>query len=706
MFKVITSSLLALSLAACSGKPTGGIFAEGPHGSETRNGGYGVKKDDKVFSFDLVQRTSHLNPYLSTEVPFALSEEEVEIVRTNLHFVDADLQDTVIRKLSDLRGKLKETGAELQTEYMIQKMDEYTWMYMEGVGCRDVGDEDAPIRDTVQVAYREDQWIRVCDDFSRMDRANQAALLFHEIVYLSLREKSYTTELVGLVFNQDFAKFTNKTRKEFEFIVSKLRDASSLRDHVTPGVMTTTYRVSAVATSGPSAQLEQLIDAKEATVTTTTSEDGTVIHQITIAGMSVSTAATEGVRVELSADNIITIRDGDSFAVITVGAEVNDNKGQTEEDDKGQTEEDDKGQDDKGYQKEWVDRLERAVSDDDTDEVRKILTENKADADFQAALATGLDEVFSHPEPRWKSCLVLLKFGADSKSKHDSSDEGEDVSVLKFALRDRNPGAQDVALWIMKSSKFKLAEHESERDPLLARAIWSDQDESGELLVKAGAIVTGHRFLIDATGSRMRKTVKAMLASDKIDIEEEGPIDECQAIHSAAWLSDAELIRDLLAAGAHPDARCSRGNRETPLIQLLKGSSSEVASDERIAAMDALVQGGANVNISIDYGGTALDYAMDLSLHREAQFLIDTGTDLNLRKRIITPDLSSVTYLGKAIKMKDLAMVDALLKGGADPNLKGERTPTPLGYVKELMSQGPSTKLEKIRARLIAAGAQ
>ena len=129
--------------------------------------------------------------------------------------------------------------------------------------------------------------------------------------------------------------------------------ANRTTDSVTPGSVEKTYAVTNVALTGESAALAKLADAKMATVTTVTAEDGTVSHLILVADLAVSTAAAEGqtLVVEMSADNVVTLRDGEATAVITLGAEQD--KGQTDagQDDKGQDDkgQDDKGQDDKGH---------------------------------------------------------------------------------------------------------------------------------------------------------------------------------------------------------------------------------------------------------------------------------------------------------------------------------------------------------------------
>ena len=232
MFKAITCSLLALSLAACSGGPVGDIFSDGPgtresDGSETRNGGYGVRIGDSIYSLDLNLRGSHLRPYLSENTPITLDEHEIAAIRHNLDgIVDEETQNIVMRKFSDLRAKLAQAKIGLQTGYMLNGVDWFTWTLLEGVRCKDVGDNEAPVENTVQVAYRQGRYIRLCDDFTKMDKVNQAALIFHEIVYSSLKEKSLLLELTGLVFNKDFENPREKVWTELGFIADKLYQQS------------------------------------------------------------------------------------------------------------------------------------------------------------------------------------------------------------------------------------------------------------------------------------------------------------------------------------------------------------------------------------------------------------------------------------------------------------------------------------------------
>lgn len=202
----------------------GGLPTKSPtglqqQGGETQNGGYGVKISNRVVSLDLYLRGSHLDPYLSSEQNISLNEENQDIVRTALKEVASDgVTHTVLKKLSLLKEVTTQLKLGLNWEFMIRNMTDFKWILLPEASCLDVQDDNSPFEHKIQLAYREDRWIRFCKEYQEIDDTNKSALIMHEIVYASLKQKSRTRELVGLLYNQGI--------KNLESVRQELRDLS------------------------------------------------------------------------------------------------------------------------------------------------------------------------------------------------------------------------------------------------------------------------------------------------------------------------------------------------------------------------------------------------------------------------------------------------------------------------------------------------
>lgn len=224
--KFLISMLIMVLFASCGDTYTEKVVKKQPpkEGTEVQNGGYGVKlKSGKVVSLDLFLRNSHELPYLGLNDFEGLTEEEIEIVRSKLsEIVTQETIDIILSKLSELRKNIEDFNLYYFTSFLIENMNHYTWTYIQGSSCKDVGDDNAPFKNKVQLAYRQDLWIRFCKDFSRLDSTNKAALILHEMVYSTLKGgKSRTVELVGLMFNQAY-RHKDRMKNEFHNIIHGL----------------------------------------------------------------------------------------------------------------------------------------------------------------------------------------------------------------------------------------------------------------------------------------------------------------------------------------------------------------------------------------------------------------------------------------------------------------------------------------------------
>ncbi len=232
-FCLLAFSVLLVSCGKSDGGGTASTDVNIPGGNiaglggETQNGGYGVKIGDRIFSLDLVLRGVHENPYLSESIQKTLNpDEEALITKAFESVVDRNVIEIIVDKLSDFRQRTGELGIAYPVRHFLDTIEAHYWLRVPSLDCLDVKDDASPIAEKVQVAYREQMWVRLCKGFSSLDDGNQAALLIHEIIYASLKTKSLTTELVGLLFSPDFRDFQQSAQNEFRYLTHELRHSS------------------------------------------------------------------------------------------------------------------------------------------------------------------------------------------------------------------------------------------------------------------------------------------------------------------------------------------------------------------------------------------------------------------------------------------------------------------------------------------------
>lgn len=196
-------------------------------GGETQNGGYGLLlPDGRTVSLDLYLRGSHNDTYLtSTEATLITTSERAILSRNLSKLTSPAVVEQVARKLSELRRRVTEMNMLFAVDYAISNINQYTWLRLDSSPCLDVHDERSPIPNKIQLAYREARWVRLCRDFGKLDEANQAALLVHEILYASLKQKSWVVELTGFLFSQDYAIFDDHSQQEFIELLNSVSPA-------------------------------------------------------------------------------------------------------------------------------------------------------------------------------------------------------------------------------------------------------------------------------------------------------------------------------------------------------------------------------------------------------------------------------------------------------------------------------------------------
>jgi ankyrin repeat protein len=129
----------------------------------------------------------------------------------------------------------------------------------------------------------------------------------------------------------------------------------------------------------------------------------------------------------------------------------------------------------------------------------------------------------------------------------------------------------------------------------------------------------------------------------------------------AAFVCDFVRVRQLLAAGAHPDVRDDDGR--TPVFSAVLGNS--------VGVLGLLLEAGATVDAQDHEGWTALHFAAQEHLADMARILVGRGADPNRK------DNDGATPLWRAVQAcRGRVELVSILKqaGGKDdvPNAQGE----------------------------------
>ena len=138
------------------------------------------------------------------------------------------------------------------------------------------------------------------------------------------------------------------------------------------------------------------------------------------------------------------------------------------------------------------------------------------------------------------------------------------------------------------------------------------------------------------------------------------------ALHGAVAGGHVDIVRLLLQRGADPDAIASDGHDSTPLrIAIMFGRDESV---------DALLEGGATVDLADSEGNTAIFGAAALGHATIVESLVDRGAEVNRRNEDgVTPLMLAVIHAideDEERRERQFGTVLNLLTRGADPNLR------------------------------------
>ena len=145
----------------------------------------------------------------------------------------------------------------------------------------------------------------------------------------------------------------------------------------------------------------------------------------------------------------------------------------------------------------------------------------------------------------------------------------------------------------------------------------------------------------------------------------------------------------LIGTGVNVDTRGEDG--DTPLI--------EAARRNRVEVVRMLLEAGADPNLQNDNGETALILAAKYGYAEVLQLLLDAGADLN------ATDGRGATPLASAIRDRNAPIVSALLKAGADPNEPDANGVTPFMAAFRSVSRRGNAEYLAMMTAMIEGGA-
>jgi ankyrin repeat protein len=145
-----------------------------------------------------------------------------------------------------------------------------------------------------------------------------------------------------------------------------------------------------------------------------------------------------------------------------------------------------------------------------------------------------------------------------------------------------------------------------------------------------------------------------------------------RALCDAAFVCDLIQVRELLAAGANPDARDDDGR--TPLFSAVLGGS--------IGLVGLLLESGADVNARDNRGFSPLHFAAEERLPEMARLLIAKGADVNAQDEDGSSVLSRAVFWAR--DQDDVVQI--LIAAGANPELANKAGETPRALAARLGS--------------------
>ena len=329
----------------------------------------------------------------------------------------------------------------------------------------------------------------------------------------------------------------------------------------------------------------------------------------------------------------------------------------------------------------------------------------KLEAGSDPSSANSMGQTALHVAAIWGALEVgrlLVAAGANLEAKNQM---GGVTPLMCAAQRDRT----EFALWLVQRGANPMTTDDSGR----VAYMFAENDELRELLggpsgKLCAAVREGDEALVkeiarespelveSADGEGNTPIIVAIVhehwaiarwlaahAAAEHFINVHGPEGECP-LHLAVCAEQAELVDTLLKAGADPNTKSIRKNEYTrgnyDMVDKETGEKRAVSSEHRTALFDCaengnlalaklLLDSGCDVDSTDGDGCTALYIAIEEGQDEMADLLLSAGADPDIGNADIGLDN---TLLAWAASRRRLALVQLLLKHGADPNKKGK----------------------------------
>jgi ankyrin repeat protein/thiol-disulfide isomerase/thioredoxin len=289
---------------------------------------------------------------------------------------------------------------------------------------------------------------------------------------------------------------------------------------------------------------------------------------------------------------------------------------------------------------------------------------------------------------------LLLDAGANIDARHTIDGE----TALMWAAQSE----QVAALQLLIQSHADLNKTDNLGWTVLMWAKHSGHDEAAKILKQAGGEERTNLSYAAANGDLA--AVQSLLAKQGVNRPKQTELDD--ALCLAAQNPHVEIVRELLAHGANPNARLN--GDWTPLLFACRGGDVEIARQLLAASADVneariysgttlgptplmyaaasmppeflneLIAKGARVNQITKNGDTAVGWAALGGKLENIKVLVQHEAEVNVH--IGDPDGYPGWPLIWAISQGNVALVDLLLAHGADINTKGSHGKTPLMY--------------------------
>lgn len=234
-----------------------------------------------------------------------------------------------------------------------------------------------------------------------------------------------------------------------------------------------------------------------------------------------------------------------------------------------------------------------------------------------------------------KDTAAVEKFLNDGANPNTINAEG--LPVLLRAIRGAWASGNNDIVELLLAFGADVNEHNSSDFAYLPQAAYSGQLEVVQLLLDAGADVNATKTFTSWTGAIQLQAPALLHAVDgnyievaELLIEHGANVNQTEMAHNvyplfvAAFSNYSEMVTLLLDNGADPAIRTGWETGNTAL--------HGAAYNGAVEAVQALLAGGANVDVQTNTGLTPLMYAISEGIHRRAEIvatLLEGGADPN-----------------------------------------------------------------------------